>query len=490
MFCERIYNCKESNLNPIFYRLAKLRGLAFLGLLLMALAILGSMIWRNLHHFDTAISYVNASHHIQNVSVGLQQSVIDYLTESSNVLRSEIFNDALAHVDSLLGNNEHYLSDHTRFRLETARSLLTNLQKLDKTEQHRDLMNVLKILNELLDNETLQREQMLEDINVNTQSELYVALLMFCVIFIGAIWFLQRRILHPLHDLRELLERLTDENYTTITTKHLDPLLLPVFQSYNGMVKHLSELEESNRQYAQSLQREVRLATQALLEQQHSLARAERLAAIGEVSAELAHEIRNPLAGIQMAFNNLRREIDNENQCERMALIDNELKRLARLLNEMLNASKHTPETPSSFDLSVLIRDLVTLVRYQIPENLFLRFNIPESLLVYFPESDLRQALLNLLLNSADALDGNAGEIVISVSVNDENLFIQVHDNGHGFAQEWLEYGIRPFRTSRERGTGLGLAMVQRFVKNNNGTLTLSNDNGAVVSITLPKIKP
>ena len=67
-------------------------------------------------------------------------------------------------------------------------------------------------------------------------------------------------------------------------------------------------------------------------------------------------------------------------------------------------------------------------------------------------------------------------------------LPLQVRDNGQGFAKEWLEFGIRPFRTSRERGTGLGLAMVQRFVKNNNGTLTLGNDNGAVVCITLPHI--
>lgn len=231
------------------------------------------------------------------------------------------------------------------------------------------------------------------------------------------------------------------------------------------------------------MQREVRLATQALLEQQQSLARAERLAAIGEVSAELAHEIRNPLAGIQMAFSNLRREIENEEQQERFALIENELKRLARLLNEMLNASKYTPETVSRFDLNILISDLVTLVRYQIPENINLQFITPDTLFVYLPESGLRQALLNLVLNSAQALDGKTGRILISVQKTDDGLQIQVHDNGQGFAQEWLDYGIRPFRTSREHGTGLGLSMVQRFVKDNHGALTLSNHNGAIVTV-------
>ncbi len=122
------------------------------------------------------------------------------------------------------------------------------------------------------------------------------------------------------------MQRLTEENYTPITTDHLDPLLLPVFNSYNEMVKHLAELEEANRLHAQSLQQEVRLATQALLEQQHSLARADRLAVIGELAAELAHEIRNPLAGIQIAFSNFRRETDDIDQLERLDLIDSELK--------------------------------------------------------------------------------------------------------------------------------------------------------------------
>ncbi|MFI3180568.1 MAG: HAMP domain-containing sensor histidine kinase [Methylococcales bacterium] len=204
---------------------------------------------------------------------------------------------------------------------------------------------------------------------------------------------------------------------------------------------------------------------------------------MGEVSAELAHEIRNPLAGIQMAFSNLRREIENEEQQERFALIENELKRLARLLNEMLNASKYTPETVSRFDLNILISDLVTLVRYQIPENINLQFTTPDTLFVYLPESGLRQALLNLVLNSAQALDGKTGRILISVQKTDDGLQIQVHDNGQGFAQEWLDYGIRPFRTSREHGTGLGLSMVQRFVKDNHGVLTLSNHNGAIVTV-------
>jgi signal transduction histidine kinase len=251
-------------------------------------------------------------------------------------------------------------------------------------------------------------------------------------------------------------------------------------------------LEDAKRLYAQSLQREVRLATQALLEQQYSLARAERLAAIGEVAAELAHEIRNPLAGIQMAFTNLRREIDDQQQCERMELIGSELKRLAVLLSDMLNQSRHTPEAASDFNAAVLINDLVTLTRYQIPEIVQLEVDIPPRLPVHLPESGLRQALLNLILNAADALEGCSGLIRVTAHTDNRGLHLNVIDNGPGFAQDMLDYGIRPFRTSRSRGTGLGLAMVQRFVKNSGGTIKLANKrpHGACVTVILPQQCP
>ena len=335
-------------MKSIFYRPAKLRGLAFLGLLLMALAILGGMIWRNIHHFEKVLSYVNYSHRIQNVSAGLQQSVIEYLTETVPASPPVTLTKTLEEMDALMAD-KHHLSATTRANLETVRHTLTDVNALDREEKHTRLIAALDVMSATLDNEGLLRETLLEEISFDTQNELYVALVTFTVILVGAMLFLHFRILHPLNDLRQLLERLTEENFTPIRTDHLDPLLLPVFDSYNQMVNHLAELEEANRLHAQSLQREVRLATQALLEQQYSLARAERLAAIGEVAAELAHEIRNPLAGIQMAFSNLRREIDDRQQCERMDLIGTELKRMARLLNDMLDQSRHSPEVPSRF---------------------------------------------------------------------------------------------------------------------------------------------
>ena len=476
-------------MNTIFYHPAKLRALSFLGLLLLALAILGGMIWRNLHHFETVLSYVSYSHRIQNVSVNLQQSLMGYVTETVPESQPADLARALAEMKMLMADSRYLSPPENLAELEKVGQLLTDVNSLDKAQKHAHLKQALDVMSKMLDEEGLRRETLLEEINLDTQTELYIASITFTLLLLGALLFLYRRILHPLNDLRQLLERLTDENYTPITTHHLDPLLVPVFNSYNEMVIHLAELEEAKRLYTQSLQREVRLATQALLDQQNSLARAERLAAIGEVAAELAHEIRNPLAGIQMAFNNLRREINDVSQCERMDLISDELKRLARLLNDMLNQSKHTPEVASHFDMVNLIADLLTLTRYQIVETITLTCEAPEHLMVHLPQSGMRQALLNLILNAADALDNKLGLICIKVSGSSQGLRIDVCDNGHGFSQDMLSYGIRPFRTSRARGTGLGLAMVQRFVKDCDGSIKLSNQQprGACVTVFLPK---
>jgi len=475
-------------MNPILSRPAKFRAIAFLALLLMALAILGGMILRNFHHFETVLSYVNFSHRIQNVSVSLQQSLIDYLIERKTDSNSNTLTKALTEIDDLIADNL-YLSSSTKTNLETVQSMLTGLNQLSHQQKNEHLINALNVMSETLDHETLQRETLLEDINLDTQTELYSALITFSLLMFGAILFFHYRILHPINDLRKLLERLTDENYTPINIDHLDPLLLPVFRSYNEMVTHLAELEDAKRLYAQSLQKEVRLATQALLEQQYSLARAERLAAVGEVAAELAHEIRNPLAGIQMAFNNLRKEIKDPHQCERIDLIGAELKRLAALLSDMLNQSRHTPEVSSYFDAATLINDLIRLTRYQIDEKILLEVNIPHLLPVHLPQSGLRQVLLNLILNAAEAIEDRVGLICISAKVDQQSLKIEVTDNGPGFSQDMLDYGIRPFRTSRTRGTGLGLAMVQRFVKNIGGIIKLGNQNpnGACVTVMIPK---
>ena len=220
-------------MTTIFYRPAKTRALAFFGLLLLALAILGGMIWRNLHHFETVLSYVNYSHRIQNVSVGLQQSLIGYVTKTNTDSQSVVLTKTLNEMQELIADNR-YLLPSTKKSLESVRQLLSNIGKLDKEQKNTHLIQALEVMDQTIDEEGLRRERLLEEINFDTQNELYIALATFTLILLGAMLFLHYRILQPLNDLRQLLARLTEENYTPITIDHLDPLLFPVF---NGIIQ-------------------------------------------------------------------------------------------------------------------------------------------------------------------------------------------------------------------------------------------------------------
>lgn len=480
----------DSRHQTLLDRPARLRGLSLLALLLSVLLILGWMIWRNLARLDTIHAYVGYSHRIQDAGLDLQQTLMEQVAEGQKPKPGNLGQITQKIHD--LADEDAHLSPDTPDRLKQVNDALARAGGLASVPAETELFQALRAMHQILGSETEQRETVLEEINRDTLAELELATATLAGILLLAWVFLRRRILAPLHDLRRLLLNLADEDYTPIETAGLDPLLLPVFNSYNVMVENLGELEETKRMYAESLEAEVRSATRALLEQQRSLARSEKLAAVGELAASLAHELRNPLAGIQMSCANLRSEIQDADQAERLDLIGAELKRMTRLLNELLAQGRQTPTPPSHFLLAPLVRELLALTRYQIPPNITLCHDIPDDLACWMPECNLRQALLNLVLNAAQALDDTAGTIRLTARLDDGALCIDVCDDGPGFSGEMLTTGIRPFGTGRASGTGLGLAMVQRFARELGGHTRLSNHSphGACVTLTLPHRKP
>ncbi|TAN49237.1 MAG: HAMP domain-containing protein [Methylococcaceae bacterium] len=465
------------------------RALALLGLLVLVLGILGGMIWRNLQRLERIHGYVAYSHEVESVAVDLQELLTDSLTGAKPLSEQTV-----AQVQRRLSQLDSHLSRKTPEQIAQVQTLLSGLKIQPEagsvTENRIALLSALGAMGHILDNETEKRDHKLQRLRQGTQTELYLALATLAAILSLAGWFLYKRILTPLNDLKQLLANLAEGDFRPITTHHLDPLLEPVFHSYNIMVVHLAELEESQRRHARSLQEEVHAATHALLEQQRSLARAERLAAVGEVAAELAHELRNPLAGIQVACTNLRRELDDARQAERMDVIVGELKRMARLLNGLLEQSRHTPAPPGDFDAAQLLGELSTLLRYQIPTHVALTLDAPASLPVRLIESGLRQCVLNLLLNAAEALGDTPGSVHIVLQTQNADLLLTVDDDGPGFVTELLEHGVRAFRTTRPDGTGLGLVVVQRYVQEQGGQLRLSNlePHGARVALRLPGV--
>jgi two-component system, NtrC family, sensor kinase len=298
----------------------------------------------------------------------------------------------------------------------------------------------------------------------------------------------RRRIIKPLDAFGRQLANLADGIFSPAPVDHVDPFLLPLHRQFNALAHRLQELEAAHHAREASLETEVGRTTRQLFEQQRNLARAERLAATGELAASVAHELRNPLAGIQMTLSNLRADLDQPELIERVDLVADEVARLSRLLTELLDAGRRPPEPPRVVRLAEVVDDMLALTRCQLTPEIRLESRVDPTLTCRLPPDRLRQALLNLILNAGGALGDRGGEITIDAALEERTVRIVVSDNGPGLPRELFDSGIRPFFSTRERGTGLGLAMVRRFARDVGGSLELANrtPHGAQVTLILP----
>jgi signal transduction histidine kinase len=276
--------------------------------------------------------------------------------------------------------------------------------------------------------------------------------------------------------------------FRRVTEAHADPGISPLLQYYNHMIGRLEELEKTRRQYLQDLQREVNEAAHTLVAQQAAVARSERLAAVGEAAAAFAHELRNPLAGLQVGCANIRREIRDPELAERLGLMEEELRRVSRLLDQQLRGARQVHEKGRRVAPRETVETLLNLLRYQMPAQVVLKLLPGDCRDCLLPLDQFRQALLNLILNSMQALAGEGGTISVAIAQMDKQLQVTVSDNGPGFPDTLLREGIRPFASSKEQGTGLGLSMVRRFVRSLGGEVQLRNrdPHGAEVCLLLP----
>jgi signal transduction histidine kinase len=247
-------------------------------------------------------------------------------------------------------------------------------------------------------------------------------------------------------------------------------------------------LESSNRELAAAV-KTAEQAADALLEQHATLARTDRMAAVGEMAGGLAHEIRNPLAGIRMSLQNLHTETEDAALRERIEPPIAELDRLARLLNRYLSPLRHEPEPLAAVALKPLVDDLCGLLQYRLPDNIRLAVNMSEDIEWLLPKDRIRQSLLNLVLNAIGAIGEASGTITIAAIRQDGCLDLCVEDDGPGFPETVLEGQVRRFQSHTEEGTGLGLAMVRRVAEDLAGRLVLErrSPRGARVRIELPE---
>jgi len=240
--------------------------------------------------------------------------------------------------------------------------------------------------------------------------------------------------------------------------------------------------------------RMVRLLRESREEIDHlhrtQMSRAEHLATLGELATGLAHEIRNPLAGIAGVIEILSRDLPSTSPAKAVVKdVRLEIAQINRILTDLLETARpRAPEIRSS-DLNTTIEHAVMLARQQvISKPIRIDFSASPDLPEVDHDSDqIHQVLLNLLLNSVQAIDG-PGLVRVEISGQEETALVTVSDTGRGIAPEHLPNIFRPFFTTKGNGTGLGLSLARRIVEEHHGTIevTSSPGKGTTFSVVLP----
>lgn len=234
---------------------------------------------------------------------------------------------------------------------------------------------------------------------------------------------------------------------------------------------------------------------------QRQIAMADKLAALGRLTAGLVHEIRNPLLPIRNASEYLLSKYGlEENNAELYSLLNiirEESERLNRVIDQLVSMSKDSYYSIGSCYLDEIIDEVITLLNYTINKNeirLNLEFKTRDILLPY-NKDNLKQVFINLLLNSIDALKLKEGEDVCIIDVRIEKksnyAFIDIKDNGIGISKKDINLIFDPFYTTKEGGTGIGLSIVFNIIKKSGGDIFIESDinKGTTVSLMLPIIQ-
>jgi PAS domain S-box-containing protein len=211
---------------------------------------------------------------------------------------------------------------------------------------------------------------------------------------------------------------------------------------------------------------------------QERLIMTERMAALGEVAARVAHEIRNPLVSVGGFARRLEKKLDG-NLKEYADIIAREVERLEGILNEILGFVKETRFVKEIVNPKRLIEEVISLIKSEVDDRgIVIVKEIEEPTEIYVDPNRIKEALLNILSNAVQAM-GNKGTIFVKTYVKDNAAVFEIKDTGGGIAGEDLPFIFDPFFTTKNTGTGLGLTITHRIIEEHKGSIEVESKPGA-----------
>jgi two-component system sensor histidine kinase PilS (NtrC family) len=224
---------------------------------------------------------------------------------------------------------------------------------------------------------------------------------------------------------------------------------------------------------------------------EEQLRRSERLAAVGQLAAGLAHEIRNPLASLSGSIELLARELPelDENPLRLIRIVGRETARLNRLVSDFLVYARPRPARRETLRAAEMLGELIQLLGQGEHADARFELDVPDEVTLAGDPDQLRQAFLNLMLNAAQAGGDSLVRVRAEASPADgPGVEIAIEDRGVGIPPGDLERIFEPFFTTRPKGTGLGLATVHRVIEAHGGSIEATSEvgKGTQIRVWLP----
>ena len=250
-------------------------------------------------------------------------------------------------------------------------------------------------------------------------------------------------------------------------------------------------LEEEIKSYAEELETRVAERTAELVETHQRLVHQERIAALGRAAAQVAHEVKNPLAGLLLYSLHLQSKAEkfSESEASLVNKIADTINQLIRRVEQILGFARPLSLSPRPGDLNRIVNDVLELLRPQLTANKVEVRMSPDrnraTVMIY--EASMNGALLNLILNAIEAMP-KGGTLSITTEAVDETLRLEITDTGRGISEEEAKNIFEPFYTTKEQGLGLGMPYAKKIIEQHGGLISLRSQpgEGTTIYVTLP----
>ncbi|MBM4278195.1 MAG: GAF domain-containing protein [Deltaproteobacteria bacterium] len=274
-----------------------------------------------------------------------------------------------------------------------------------------------------------------------------------------------------------------------LTKETLDSVMTVAQQA--GLAIQNASMYQELKNFSRQMEEKIQKTTADLRKTEAELVRSEKLAALGQLAAGIAHEIRNPLTSINILIHSLRERLPSENsQQEDLKVIEEEIHRMNEIVDQFLRFAKPAPPFFEKTDVLSIVEETLQLLRPQIEKQRIVVEKEFQALpMIQMDPEQMKQAMLNLLLNAIQAMP-EGGQLTLKGRNSEDGQWIHlsIQDSGMGISGEDIDKLFDPFFSTKEGGIGLGLSITHRIIDQHHGKIEVETipGEGTLFTVCLP----